>query len=78
MTRSGTPEHEPETPDKNAEIARLRQELDSLQQADEPPGPPRSRTGWWRPVVATLLVVVAAIIAPVSVLASWARDEDDF
>src|SRR3954449_7087931 len=32
------------------------------------------RTGAWRPVVATGLIVVAAILAPLCVVANWARD----
>ena len=37
------------------------------------PGP-RRRSGWWRTVVAAVLVAVAALLAPAAVVASWAHD----
>jgi hypothetical protein len=41
------------------------------------PGPPApsGRRGRWRPFVAGLLIAVAALLAPLSVLAIWAHDE---
>lgn len=48
-----------------SEVARLRQSLG--QQGSEP-----ARRGWWRPLVAGLLIATAALLAPVSVLATWA------
>ena len=70
----------PETPADEAELLRLRNELERLK-AEQ--GPERSaRRGWWRPVVAGLLVTIAALLAPLSVLATWAdgqiRDTDRY
>jgi hypothetical protein len=63
-----------EMPDEEA--ARLRREVEELrQQLDEKEPEPGDRRGWWRPLVAGLLVAVAALLAPVSVVATWARDE---
>lgn len=62
------------------EAARLRQEVEQLRrQLDEsaPDSDLRSgdRRGWWRPLVAGILIAIAALLAPVAVLATWARDE---
>jgi hypothetical protein len=69
----------PETPD--TEIERLRREVDRLRaEVDAPeataklPVQPAPRRGWWRPVVATLLIIVMAILAPLAVVARWAHD----
>ncbi len=72
-------------PKEDPELVRLRQEVADLQAqlAAQPEGQapagttpvaPGGRTGWWRPVVVTVLIVIAALIAPASVVASWARD----
>jgi hypothetical protein len=50
------------------EIARLRTSLAAQERA------PR-RQGWWRPVVAGLLIALAALLAPLSVLATWASGQ---
>jgi hypothetical protein len=47
-----------------AEVARLRAEHSESR-----------RTGWWRPVVVTVLVVLMAMLAPLAVVARWAHDE---
>jgi hypothetical protein len=59
------------------EAARLRREVEELrQQLDDKESPePGDRRGWWRPLVAGLLIAIAALLAPVSVVATWARDE---
>ena len=59
------------------EAARLRREVEELrQQLDEKESPePGDRRGWWRPLVAGLLIAIAALLAPISVVATWARDE---
>lgn len=61
-----------------AEVARLRAELDKLkaaQEASPEPATPGARTGWWRTVVVGILVLVAAVLAPLSVLATWAQGQ---
>ena len=55
-------------------MARLRAEVARLKQ-EQAPDEPRDRTGWWRPVVAGILVLVAAVLAPLSVLATWAQGQ---
>lgn len=71
---------DPSGPDP--EVERLRAEVDDLrgrlQTPDttvELPVEQRTRRGWWRPVLATVLIVVMAVLAPLSVLAMWAHDE---
>ncbi len=74
-------------PSPGDEISRLRSEVARLQAelTDRPPPPvgdasprdtsPRTaRTGWWRPLLGTLLIVVAVVIAPLAVVANWAHD----
>ena len=58
-----------------AEVLRLRAQVAELQ-AQLPAGrrPPR-RAGWWRPWVAGVLIFVAALLAPIAVVARWAHDE---
>jgi hypothetical protein len=64
----------PHQPDDEA--ARLRDEVEQLRrQLVESDGDASDRRGWWRPLVAGILIGVAALLAPVSVLATWARDE---
>jgi hypothetical protein len=64
------------TTEPDDEAARLRQEVQQLrQQLDETAPTPGDRRGWWRPVVAGILIAVAALLAPVSVVANWARGE---
>ncbi|WP_141015185.1 hypothetical protein [Nocardioides sambongensis] len=68
-----------------AEVQRLREEVARLKaQVAEPAAadpvadeatPGGRRTGWWRPVVATVLIVVMALLSVVSVVARWAHDE---
>jgi hypothetical protein len=50
--------------------------------ADEPTAPTApveperpARTGAWRPVVSTILIALAAVLAPLAVVASWADDQ---
>ena len=69
----------PSTPDSEAE--RLRAELQAMQdelaalKADGGDESAPGRTGWWRPVVVTVMVVVACLLAPLSVVATWAHDQ---
>jgi hypothetical protein len=63
----------PETPEE--ELARLRAQVAALH-ADDGSTPPRgSRTGWWRPWVAGVLIAVGALLAPLSIVAAWAHEE---
>ena len=66
------------------EVARLRAEVDELkhevEQDHDGAGSDSSpstggRTGKWRTFVAAVLIVIAALLAPGSVVAAWARDE---
>lgn len=68
---SATPR--PESADTEAELARLRSEVARLEAGR--PGEPTDRTGWWRPVVVGVLVILIALIAPLSVLATWAHGQ---
>lgn len=69
------------TTEPDDEAARLREEVQQLRQQLDETAPtqtaptPGDRQGWWRPVVAGILVAIAALLAPVSVVATWARDE---
>lgn len=75
MTGSGTTPGAPEPGEGTAEdeVARLKAELARLQAPSAAAG--AARQGWWRPVVAGLLVTVAALLAPLSVLATWASGQ---
>jgi hypothetical protein len=55
-----------------SEVEELRAEIERLK-ADAEPAP--ARTGWWRPVVVTVLVVVIAVLTPLGVVARWAHNE---
>jgi hypothetical protein len=79
-------QHKTDRPDADEELTRLRNEVAELRallasQAEAPtatPGPAGdgdTRRGWWRPVLVTVLVLVAGILAPASIVATWARDE---
>ncbi|MET0928606.1 MAG: hypothetical protein ABWX74_03760 [Aeromicrobium sp.] len=57
-----------DAPDEQAELERLRAEVARLSR-------PRPRGGWWRPPVVVLLVAIAVLMAPLSVVAIWARSE---
>jgi len=79
-------QHKTDRPDADEELTRLRNEVAELraqlasqppaQRTGETPGPAGdTRRGWWRPVLVTVLVIVAGVLAPASIVASWARDE---
>ena len=73
MTSADPVEPRPEIdPD---EVARLRAEVARLKAEKEPTTSGRPAQGWWRPVVAGLLVAVAALLAPLSVLSTWASGQ---
>ncbi|HET8560480.1 MAG TPA: hypothetical protein VFL69_08195 [Marmoricola sp.] len=72
--------HEQRDPASDAELERLRGEVarlrQELQQAEEPPAPPRPRRGRTaRWVGASVLFLVVALLAPLSVVATWVHDE---
>ena len=66
--------------EERAELERLRAEVARLQ-AEKPGIPaPRGQTErpprrWWRRIGATLLILVSCLLAPLSVVAVWARSE---
>jgi hypothetical protein len=71
------------TADERAELERLRAEVADLRsQAVAAPvaaeahvaPPPRPRRQRWRSVVATLLIVIGCILAPISVVAVWTKN----
>lgn len=55
------------------EVAELRAEVARLRAGSH--SERSRRTGWWRSVVVTLLVILIAILAPLAVVARWAHDE---
>ncbi len=60
----------------DAEALRRRvQELEARLADVEREASAHVRAGWWRPVVATVLIVVAAVAAPLGIVARWAHDE---
>ncbi|HEY6686600.1 MAG TPA: hypothetical protein VI094_10395 [Propionibacteriaceae bacterium] len=71
--------------DERAELERLRAEVADLRsQVAAAPDvvaptavapPPRPRRQRWRSVVATLLIVIGCILAPLSVVAVWAKNQ---
>ncbi len=78
---------EPDTVDLQAELAALRAENAALRaggspSADEIAPPPRSRSNWWRALLSAVIIVIATILVPVSIVTAWARvqlvDEDAF
>ena len=69
--------------DERAELERLRAEVADLRSqvsaapplAEQPVAPPpRPRRQRWRSVVATLLIVIGCILAPLSVVAVWTKN----
>jgi hypothetical protein len=62
-----------------ARVAELEAQLATQQAAPTPaaPPPPRSRREgqWWRTVVVAVLITVGAVLAPLTVVATWAHDE---
>jgi hypothetical protein len=64
------------TEDEHAELARLRAEVSAYRDRGDgtPPGPRRARSAW-RSIVAVVLIVVGCLLAPLSVVGVWARDQ---
>jgi hypothetical protein len=69
----------PQPFENDAELARLRSEVARLEAERSGrsgrSGRSKARTGWWRPLVAGALVMIAALLAPLSVLATWAHGQ---
>jgi hypothetical protein len=61
------------SPEEQAEIERLRAEVAELRTRQEAP-PPRRR-GRWRAPVATVLIVLGCILAPISLLGVWSANQ---
>lgn len=57
------------------EVARLRASQEASQQASQQAPPAGERRGWWRPVVSGVLILLAAVVAPLSVLATWSNGQ---
>ena len=81
-TGPATDREDPQELDRlRSEVAELRARLATTEPGRSTPagGPPEvsstRRRGWWRPFVVVTLVLVAAVLAPASVVARWAHDE---
>lgn len=63
--------------DERAELERLRTEVAELRSKPATPDspPPRRRRGGWRAPVATALIVLGCILAPISVIAVWTANQ---
>lgn len=76
-----TPVTEPtvELSSTQAEIDALRAEVARLQALSQvPPTPVRDqggRSGWWRPVVSGVLILLLAVLLPLGVVARWVNNE---
>jgi hypothetical protein len=60
------------SPEEQAEIDRLRAEVAELRSRQEALPPAGRRRGRWRAPVATVLIVLGCILAPISLLGVWA------
>ena len=71
-----SPEERAELERLRAEVAELRSQAAAAPVAAETPvvPPPRPRRQRWRSVVATLLIVIGCILAPISVVAVWTKN----
>lgn len=65
---------DPEVERLRAEVEALRARVGDPEQTVALPVASRRRRGWWRPAVATVLIVVMAVLAPLAVVARWAHD----
>ncbi len=69
---TATDGEQPLDPGERAELERLRAEVAELHK--RPPGSRRARVGWRGPV-ASLLIVLGCVLAPMSVLAVWTANQ---
>ena len=58
-----------------SELARVEGELSEARHETGPQHAPGERHGWWRPVVATVALVLVGLLAPLAIVATWAHDE---
>ncbi len=63
------------SPEEQAEIDRLRAEVAELRSRQEAQPPAGRRRGRWRAPVATVLIVLGCILAPISLLGVWAGNQ---
>jgi hypothetical protein len=63
------------TEDEQAELAKLRAEVEALRKRPPPPPSRRRRRGGWRAPVASLLIVLGCILAPLSVIGVWTANQ---
>ena len=56
-----------------AEVARLERELQATAAAPAPT--PKRGGGWWRVPIIAICLVLVGVLAPLSILATWAHDE---
>jgi hypothetical protein len=63
--------------DDAAEVTRLRAEVARLERQLHagPPEPAASQGGWWRVPIIAICLVLVGVLAPLSILATWAHDE---
>jgi hypothetical protein len=62
-------------PDERAELEALRGEVTQLRSRPAPAGPPARHRMSWRTPVASLLIVLGCILAPLSVVAVWTANQ---
>ncbi len=63
------------TEDERAELERLRTEVAELRSRPSAPPAAKRRRGGWRAPVATALIVLGCILAPISVIAVWTANQ---
>jgi hypothetical protein len=61
--------------EEQSELERLRAEVATLRSQLREAGGDAERRQRWRTILATLLIVVACVLAPLSVVAVWARNQ---
>ncbi len=76
---SGAPQDSaPLSGDERTELERLRTENTELRGSGTGQSGGRSsgrKSGWWRTVIAVVLIVIGCVLAPLSVLAIWTSNE---